>query len=208
MVLIITVVSAATPGILGGISWRSACPRFSPRACSCWPCGRFAKLWRFLLGCEKVSLDFPTKAVFEGVSLGVEEGARIGVVGRNGDGKSTLLRLMAGLVEPDEGRVIRTRGVSVGVLGQSDDLDDDATVERAVVGDEPEYSWAGDVRTREIIAGLLGDIDWAGRVGDLSGGQRRRGISRAFCAAIGTFSCSTSPRTTLTCAPSPGLRVI
>ena len=128
----------------------------------------------FLLGCEKVSLDFPTKAVFEGVSLGVEEGARIGVVGRNGDGKSTLLRLMAGLVEPDEGRVIRTRGVSVGVLGQSDDLDDDATVERAVVGDEPEYSWAGDVRTREIIAGLLGDIDWTGRVGDLSGGQRRR----------------------------------
>ena len=71
----------------------------------------------FLLGCEKVSLDFPTKAVFEGVSLGVEEGARIGVVGRNGDGKSTLLRLMAGLVEPDEGRVIRTGGVSVGVLG-------------------------------------------------------------------------------------------
>lgn len=128
----------------------------------------------FLLGCEKVSLDFPTKAVFEGISLGVDEGARVGVVGRNGDGKSTLLRLMAGLVEPDEGRVIRTRGVSVGVLGQTDRLDDDATVERAVVGDEPEYMWAGDVRTREIIAGLLSDIDWHGRVGDLSGGQRRR----------------------------------
>lgn len=128
----------------------------------------------FLLGCEKVSLDFPTKAVFEGISLGVDEGARVGVVGRNGDGKSTLLRLMAGLVEPDEGRVIRTRGVSVGMLGQTDRLDDDATVERAVVGDEPEYMWAGDVRTREIIAGLLSDIDWHGRVGDLSGGQRRR----------------------------------
>lgn len=128
----------------------------------------------FLLGCEKVSLDFPTKAVFEGISLGVDEGARVGVVGRNGDGKSTLLRLMAGLVEPDEGRVIRTRGVSVGVLGQADLLDDDATVERAVVGDEPEYMWAGDVRTREIVAGLLSDIDWHGRVGDLSGGQRRR----------------------------------
>ena len=128
----------------------------------------------FLLGCEKVSLDFPTKSVFEGISLGVDEGARIGVVGRNGDGKSTLLRLMAGAVEPDEGRVIRTRGVSVGMLGQTDELDDDATVERAVVGDEPEYVWAGDIRTREIIAGLLGDIDWHGRVGDLSGGQRRR----------------------------------
>ncbi len=128
----------------------------------------------FLLGCEKVSLDFPTKTVFEGISLGVEEGARIGVVGRNGDGKSTLLRLMAGLVEPDEGRVIRTRGVSVGVLGQADELADDDTVERAVVGDAPEYLWAGDVRIRGIIAGLLSDIDWQGRVGDLSGGQRRR----------------------------------
>ena len=128
----------------------------------------------FLLGCEKVSVEFPTKTVFEGLSLGVDEGARIGIVGQNGDGKSTLLRVLSGDVEVDEGRVIRTRGVSVGVLGQSDDLRDADTVERAVVGDVPEYEWAGDPRVRAIIAGLLEDVDWNATVGTLSGGQRRR----------------------------------
>ena len=128
----------------------------------------------FLLGCEKARVEFPTKTVFEDVSLGLDEGDRIGVVGKNGDGKSTLLSLLAGIIEPDEGRVIRTRGVHVGVLGQADALSDDDTVEHAVVGDIPEYEWAGDARVRDIISGLAADIPWQGRVGDLSGGQRRR----------------------------------
>ena len=128
----------------------------------------------FLLGCEKARVEFPTKTVFEDVSLGLDEGDRIGVVGKNGDGKSTLLSLLVGVIEPDEGRVIRTRGVRVGVLGQADALSDDDTVEHAVVGDTPEYEWAGDARVRDIISGLASDIPWQGRVGDLSGGQRRR----------------------------------
>ena len=128
----------------------------------------------FLLGCEKARVEFPTKTVFEDVSLGLDEGDRIGVVGKNGDGKSTLLSLLADIIEPDEGRVIRTRGVRVGVLGQADALSDDDTVEHAVVGDTPEYEWAGDARVRDIISGLAADIPWQGRVGDLSGGQRRR----------------------------------
>ena len=128
----------------------------------------------FLLGCEKARVEFPTKTVFEDVSLGLDEGDRIGVVGKNGDGKSTLLSLLAGIIDPDEGRVIRTRGVRVGVLGQADVLSDDDTVEHAVVGDTPEYEWAGDARVRDIISGLAADIPWQGRVGDLSGGQRRR----------------------------------
>lgn len=127
-----------------------------------------------LIGCEKVRVDFPTKEVFSGVSLGVNEGDRVGIVGRNGDGKSTLLRLLSGELEPDEGRVVRTRGVSVGVLGQFDHLCDDDTVHRAVVGDAPEYEWAANARVRDVIAGMLCGIDWEGRVGDLSGGQRRR----------------------------------
>ena len=128
----------------------------------------------FLLGCEKARVEFPTKTVFEDVSLGLDEGDRIGVVGKNGDGKSTLLSLLAGIIEPDEGRVIRTRGVRVGMLGQADALSDDDMVEHAVVGDIPEYEWAGDARVRDIISGLAADIPWQGRVGDLSGGQRRR----------------------------------
>ncbi|MBP3866970.1 MAG: ABC-F family ATP-binding cassette domain-containing protein, partial [Eggerthellaceae bacterium] len=128
----------------------------------------------FLLGCEKVGVDFPSKTVFDDLSLGVDEGDRIGVVGRNGDGKSTLLALLGGLLEPDRGRVIRTNGVSVGVLGQTDNLNGDDTVGCAVVGDRPEYEWAGDARIRAIIAGIVGDIDWNAQVKTLSGGQRRR----------------------------------
>ena len=128
----------------------------------------------FLLGCEKVRVEFPTKTVFDSVSLGVEEGDRIGIVGRNGDGKSTLLNLLAGTLDPDDGRVLKNGTVHVGVLGQADALSDDDTVERAVVGDLPEYQWAGDARIRDIIAGLASDIPWDARVGTLSGGQRRR----------------------------------
>ena len=128
----------------------------------------------FLLGCEKAGVEFPTKRVFEGISLGVNTGDRIGVVGRNGDGKSTLLALLAGTVQPDEGRVICTNGVSVGLLGQSDKLDDNDTVIHAIVGDVPEYEWASNARTREILAGLMGDVARDTRIGTLSGGQRRR----------------------------------
>ena len=128
----------------------------------------------FLLGCEKVQVDFPTKQVFSDLSLGVDEGARIGIVGRNGDGKSTLLKVLTGAVEPDAGRVYRTRGVTVGLLGQSDNLDPESTVERAVVGAMETYEWASSPKVRDIIAGLLSDIPWDALVGTLSGGQRRR----------------------------------
>ena len=128
----------------------------------------------FMIGCEKVRVDFPTKTVFDSVSLGVEEGDRIGIVGRNGDGKSTLLALIAGALEPDNGRVLRNGTIRVGVLGQVDGLRDEDTVERAIVGDLPEYVWASDARIRDIIAGLVSDISWNTQVGTLSGGQRRR----------------------------------
>ena len=127
-----------------------------------------------LLGAEALHLEFPTKVVFDGVSLGVEEGDRIGIVGRNGDGKSSLLAMLAGRLEPDSGRVTVRGGVSVGVLDQSDTLDDSLTVREAVVGDRPEHEWAGDARVRDVIAGLLDGIAWDGPVTDLSGGQRRR----------------------------------
>ena len=71
-----------------------------------------------LLGAEAISLEYPTKVVFDSVTLGIDEGDRIGVVGRNGDGKSTLLRLLAGRIQPDSGRVTRRGGVTIGMLDQ------------------------------------------------------------------------------------------
>lgn len=127
-----------------------------------------------LLGAEALHLEFPTKVVFDSVTLGVNEGDRIGIVGRNGDGKSSLLAMLAGRQEPHAGRVTVRGGVTVGVLDQADTLDDDETVGHAVVGDRPEHEWAGDARTRDVIAGLLGDLGWDARLGTLSGGQRRR----------------------------------
>ena len=92
----------------------------------------------FLFGCENVHLEYPTKVIFDSLSIGVNDGDCIGVVGRNGDGKSSLLGIFDGRVEPDEGRVLRTGGVRFASLGQSDALDDDATVAMNVVGDVPD----------------------------------------------------------------------
>lgn len=128
----------------------------------------------YLLGCEAVRLEFPTAKIFDSLTLGVNDGDRIGIVGRNGDGKSSLLQVLSGSYEPDDGRVVRTKGVRVGYLGQQDALDDEATLIEAVVGERPEYEWAGDPRIRSIMAELLGDIDAHAKVGTLSGGQRRR----------------------------------
>ncbi len=127
-----------------------------------------------LLGAENISLEYPTKVVFEHVTVGIDEGDRIGVVGRNGDGKTTLLRLLAGRMQPDSGRVTRRGGVTIGMLDQSDALVTGLTVAESVVGDRPEYEWAGEARVRDVIEGLVGDIRWDALVDDLSGGQRRR----------------------------------
>src|SRR6202451_2453567 len=129
-----------------------------------------------VLGAEPLHLEFPTKVVFDSVTLGLNEGDRVGIVGRNGDGKSSLLAMLAGRLQPNSGRVTVRGGVAGGGggLGQADALDDTLTVEGAVVGDTPEHVWAGDARARDVIRGLLADVPWDAPVGTLSGGQRRR----------------------------------
>jgi ATP-binding cassette subfamily F protein uup len=127
-----------------------------------------------LLGAEALHLEFPTRVIFDDVTIGVNEGDRIGIVGRNGDGKSTLLSLLAGRLEPDGGRVTRRRGVTIGVLDQSDTLPDGQTVGEAIVGGIDEHEWAGNPLVRDVIDGLASDVPWDADVAQLSGGQRRR----------------------------------
>ncbi|MCU1637873.1 MAG: transporter ATP-binding protein [Microbacteriaceae bacterium] len=127
-----------------------------------------------LLGAESLHLEYPTRVVFDKVTIGLDEGDRIGVVGRNGDGKSTLLNLLAGRIEPDSGRVTMRRGVTLGMLDQSDVLPDDLVVSEAIVGHLDEHEWAGDAKVRDVIDGLLSDLPWGATLGELSGGQRRR----------------------------------
>ena len=133
-----------------------------------------------LLNLESVSVAFAARPVLDGVSLGLDDGARVGVVGRNGDGKSTLLRVLAGLQQPDSGRVTHARGLRVGVLDQADDVWAVGTVRSAVVGDAPDHAYASDAGVRAVLTGLLADVEAAvpggfeAPLSGLSGGQRRR----------------------------------
>ncbi len=126
------------------------------------------------LGLEHVSLEFATKTIFKDVTQGVFEGDRIGIVGKNGDGKSTLLKLLQGAIDPDSGRVTRRNGLTFGILSQRDPLDDNATVRQAALENRQDYEWAADSKQREIVESLLGGINLEAKVGTLSGGQRRR----------------------------------
>ncbi|HEX2053978.1 MAG TPA: ABC-F family ATP-binding cassette domain-containing protein [Actinomycetota bacterium] len=127
-----------------------------------------------LLGAEALHHEFQNGVVFDSVTLGINEGDRIGIVGRNGDGKSTLLLLLAGRLQPNSGRVTRRRGVTTAMLDQADALDPSLTVGRAIVGEVPDHVWAGDPRIRDILEGLVATFEWDTPVSELSGGQRRR----------------------------------
>jgi len=127
-----------------------------------------------LLGAESISLEFPTKQVFNKITVGVNDGDRIGIVGRNGDGKSTLLKLLARRIQPDSGRITNRNDLTIGLLDQADVIDPGLTIGESVVGDQAEHEWAGNAKTRDVIGGLLNDLDWNAQVGSLSGGQRRR----------------------------------
>lgn len=130
-----------------------------------------------LLNLESVSKSFDIRALLDGVSLGVNAGDRIGIVGRNGGGKSTLIKVMAGIEAPDSGRVSKAGSINIGLLGQSDDSDEDSLVREVVLGDLATHEWAGNSKVREVLTGLFGGISEElldRKISYLSGGERRR----------------------------------
>ncbi|MFP5452488.1 MAG: ABC-F family ATP-binding cassette domain-containing protein [Thermoleophilia bacterium] len=140
-----------------------------------------APLPRNLVNLDSVGKIFAARTILEDVSLGVAAGERIGVVGRNGDGKSTLLRLIAGLEQPDTGLVTRTGDLTLGVLTQADELDGSRTIREELVGGRADHEWAADARFRSVLDGLLGGVGLSRfpegmdtLIGPLSGGERRR----------------------------------
>ena len=127
-----------------------------------------------LINLERVSKSYGVRPLLDNVSLGIAVGERVGVVGRNGDGKTTLLEVMAGLEEPDAGRVSRTRGVEIGFLHQGDELVDSHSVREAVLGGREDHEWAADSMMREVVEELLAGVTLDRAVVGLSGGERRR----------------------------------
>ncbi|MGG2462524.1 ABC-F family ATP-binding cassette domain-containing protein [Streptomyces sp. RGM 3693] len=134
-----------------------------------------------LVNLEAVDKVYGTRALLDGVSLGVNEGDRIGVVGRNGDGKTTLIRILAKLESADTGRVTHAGDLRLGVLTQHDSLDPAATIRHEVIGDLADHEWAGNAKIRDVLTGLFGDLHLPGFtqgldtvIGPLSGGERRR----------------------------------
>lgn len=130
-----------------------------------------------IVSAETITVRTADRALLDGVSLGVQTGDRIGVLGLNGAGKTTLLQVLAGLREPDGGRVALSRGSRVAVVGQSVDFPAELTVRAAVLGGagHGDHVWASDAAIRDIFAGLgLMGIGLDSVIGDLSGGEKRR----------------------------------
>ncbi|MDA0167768.1 ABC-F family ATP-binding cassette domain-containing protein [Solirubrobacter taibaiensis] len=136
---------------------------------------------RNLVNLKDVAKGFAARTVLSGVTLGISAGDRVGIVGRNGDGKSTLLRLIGGVEEPDQGLVTRVGGLVLSMLGQGDDLDSSLTVRDELVGGLADHEWAADARYRNVLDGLLGGVSMSrfprgldAPIAPLSGGERRR----------------------------------
>ena len=136
---------------------------------------------RNLLNLKAVGKGYGSRSVLRDLTLGVSAGERIGVVGANGDGKSTLLRLIAGVEAPDEGALTRAGDVDVALLGQRDELDDRLTIRQTLVDGRADHEWAGDSAFRSVLDGLMGGVELRlfaegidTPVAGLSGGERRR----------------------------------
>lgn len=127
-----------------------------------------------LINVERATVGYGTRTLLDAVSLGIDEGDAIGVVGRNGDGKTTLLQILTLTRDPDSGRVTHTSGLSVGYLRQSDDFAAESTVRDVIVGGRPDHVWAAEPETRDVVSHLLADVSLDSAVGRLSGGERRR----------------------------------
>ena len=127
-----------------------------------------------LINAERVTMSYGTRTLLDSVSLGLDRGEVAGIVGRNGTGKTTLLRILAGTLIPDSGRVTQTSYLSIGFLQQGEEITVDASVRDLIVGGAPNHVWAADSGRRSIVAHLLADVDLDARISTLSGGERRR----------------------------------
>lgn len=126
-----------------------------------------------VLNIEHVSKLYGEKTIFDDVSYGIHEGDKIGIIGINGTGKTTLLKIIAGLEEPDEGQVIRQNGLRVTYLPQNPEFPDGATVLSYVVDGKLSQDWATESEAKTVLNNL-GITEHDALIEHLSGGQKKR----------------------------------
>ncbi len=127
-----------------------------------------------LLSAEHISINFGSRQLLEDVNFYLNEGDKTGIIGINGTGKSTFLKVLAGVTEPDEGRISRNPNVQVSYLPQNPVMDDDATVLEQVFLHFPAEFRALNEYEAKTMLNKLGLPDFEQKVGTLSGGQRKR----------------------------------
>lgn len=130
-----------------------------------------------IVSAEAVTVRTADRVLLDAVSIGVQSGDRIGVLGLNGAGKTTLLQVLAGMREPDSGRVAIAGSARIAMVGQSVEFPADVTVRQVILGDDAagDHVWASDAQVRATLIGLgMASIGLDSPVEGLSGGERRR----------------------------------
>ncbi len=126
-----------------------------------------------ILNIEHVSKLFGDKWIFDDISCGIQEGEKIGIIGINGTGKTTLLRIISGDEEPDQGQVIRQNGLKIAVLAQTHDFPEEETVLSYTAAAVRQEEWDADNEAKTML-NALGLTDYEKKFSELSGGQKKR----------------------------------
>ncbi|MFZ9751343.1 MAG: ATP-binding cassette domain-containing protein, partial [Candidatus Nanopelagicales bacterium] len=141
-----------------------------------------------LISAEAITKSYGKGNVLDGVSLGIAASERIGVVGINGGGKSTLLKILAGVEVPDSGRYTQNNQLRLGHLAQIDAVDPLQSVREVLFGQQAAHDWATNPLAREVVMGLFGSLQpeiLTKQLGQLSGGERRRiGLARLLISDL------------------------
>ena len=127
-----------------------------------------------LLQAEQLSINFGSRQLLENVNFYLNENDKVGIIGINGTGKSTFLKVLAGFLEPDGGKITRNPNVQVSYLSQNPQMEDDATIlEQVFLHFPPEFRELNEYEAKSMLT-KLGFTDFNQKVGTLSGGQRKR----------------------------------
>lgn len=139
-----------------------------------------------ILNMEHISKTYGDKVIFDDISVGIHQGDKIGLIGINGTGKTTFLRILAGMEEPDEGQVIMQNGLRISLLSQHPEFPEGATILSYVTAGKREQDWNPETDAHMIL-NKLGIVDHEEEIAHLSGGQKKELLWPEFSLILQMF---------------------